>query len=359
MNKTENIYHSDSHDITLKDFVLKIVALQKYLFSKWILILSISAIASLLGITYSFIKKPVYEAELSFALDDDKSSNGGLGAAMGLASQFGIDFGSSGGGAFSGDNLLALMKSRSMVERALLTSVVIKGQRQTLAETYISFNKLHEKWVNKPELADVHFLPDADRSKFTLKKDSILGVFYNEITQNNLSVDKVDKKLSIIGVKVTSESELFSKFFTEVLVKTVSDFYVATKTKKSVQNVNILQRQTDSVRNELNAAIKGVALSADINPNANPALHTLRVPSEKRQIDVQANTAILTQLIANLEISKVSLRKETPLIQIIDQPILPLKEKKVGKLEGLVIGGFLGGLITIIIFSIKKLFQFN
>ncbi len=65
-------------------------------------------------LTYAWSKKPIYKAELSFALQDEKSG-GGLDSALGLASQFGIDLdGGGAGGEFSGDNLLELMKSRSI-----------------------------------------------------------------------------------------------------------------------------------------------------------------------------------------------------------------------------------------------------
>jgi uncharacterized protein involved in exopolysaccharide biosynthesis len=66
------------------------------------------------------------------------------------------------------------------------------------------------------------------------------------------------------------------------------------------------------------------------------------VPSAKRQIDVQANTAILTQLVTNLEMAKVTLLKETPLIQIIDKPILPLMKETVSRILCLLIGTGLG-----------------
>jgi uncharacterized protein involved in exopolysaccharide biosynthesis len=71
---------------------------------------------------------------------------------------------------------------------------------------------------------------------------------------------------------------------------------------------------------------------------------------------VQANTAILTQLVTNLEMAKVSLRKETPLIQVIDRPILPLKKEKVGKLKSLILGSFLAGFLTVLVLIFKKLF---
>jgi uncharacterized protein involved in exopolysaccharide biosynthesis len=71
---------------------------------------------------YAFMQKPTYTASLSFALEDEKSGGGGLSGALGLASSLGIDLGGSAGGAFTGANLLELMKSRNIVEKALLES---------------------------------------------------------------------------------------------------------------------------------------------------------------------------------------------------------------------------------------------
>lgn len=343
-------------EISIKDLVIKIKEAWKFLLTKWKTILIAGLIGGVIGLCYSLYKKPVYTAELSFALEDEKSS-GGLGGALGLASQFGLDVSGQGGGAFAGDNLIELMKSRSMVEKTLLTKINISNKDQTLAELYISFNNLRLKWQGKPELESIRFLPEADRSKFSLKQDSVLGVFYNDIIKKNLLVDKTDKKLSIIKVIVNSENELFSKYFAEILAKTVSDFYIDTKTKKSVLNVSILQHQTDSVRRELNSAINGVASSIDETPNANPNRQLLRAPSQHRQVDVQANQAILTELVKNLEISKVSLRKETPLIQIIDLPILPLGKERTGKLKGIVVGAFIVGLLALISLIIGKVYR--
>lgn len=354
MNLAEN--HKKNDEITLKEFVLKIQLWWNYILSKWRLILAVSVIGGIMGLVYSYLKAPIYKAQLSFALEDDKS-NGGISGALSLATQFGFDLGGGGGSAFSGDNLLELMKSRSMVEKTLLTSVNINGNQQTLAELYISFNKLREKWTNVPKQKTIQFSPGANRSEFTLQQDSVLGVFYTDIIRHDLAVVKTDKKLSIISVKVASKNELFSKYFTEILAKTVSDFYISTKTKKSVQNVAILQHQTDSVRQELNGAINSVASFIDATPNANPGRQILRTSSQRRQVDVQANQAILTELVKNLELSKMSLRKETPLIQIIDQPILPLEKEKVGKLKSIVVGGVLMAFCTTLYLVIKQIFK--
>lgn len=358
MVKEDQDHASDNSDeISLKELILKLIGWWHYLLSKWKIILIAGILGGALGLTYSILKKPIYSATLSFALQDEKSS-AGLSGALGLASQFGIDLGGGGaGGEFSGDNLLELMKSRSMVENTLLTAISVNGKNETLAELYISFNNFRDNWKDKPTLENIRFLPYADHSKFTLKQDSLLGVFHKTLIKNNLTVDKLDKKLSIIKLQVNSTNELFSKYFAEVLAKVVSDFYVETKTKKGIQNVAILQRQTDSVRHALNTAISGVAISADVNPNPNPLRQSLRVPSQRRQVDVQANTIILSELVKNLEIAKMSLLQETPLIQVIDRPILPLEKERFGKAKGLIIGGIMGVFLIVFVMFSKKIFQ--
>ncbi len=356
MKDVSSVQQPNNEEISLKDVVIKLQGWWRYLLTKWIIIFVAGVIGGALGLTYAYLKKPIYNAELSFALEDSKSA-GGLGGALGLASQLGLDMAGGDNGAFSGDNLLQLMKSRNMVEKTLLSTVAINGKPQTLVEMYISFNKFRNTWSSDPKLKNISFLPNADRSKFSLQQDSILGAIFRAIIKTDLVVDKTDKSLSMITISYHSKNELFAKLFAEGLAKNVSDFYIATKTQKSVQNVNILQHQTDSVRRQLNIAINGVASSTDAVPNANPGRQILRAPSQHKQVDVLANQAILTELVRNLEVSKATLRKETPLIQIIDTPILPLDVIRVGKLSALIIGGVLGGLLSICYLSLKRILQ--
>ncbi len=340
-------------EISLKELIEKGKEWFNYLLSQWKIILLAGIIGAAIGLTYSFMKKPIYTATLSFALEDEKSG-GGLGNALGLASSLGLDLGSGGGSIFTGSNLMELFKSRSMVEQTLLTPVNYEGKNISLAEMYIQENKWRKKWEKKPQLKAMQFLPENKRKYFTRAHDSIMGVMYQELSKTGLSVGQKDKKIAIITIDVSSTNELFSKYFTEALVKEVSDFYIETKSKKARINMAILQRQTDSVRVELNGAITGVAVANDNTFNLNPALNVRRAPSVRRQVDVQANTAILTELVKQSELAKVTLRKETPLIQVIDRPILPLKKDRFGKAKGIVMGGFLAGFLIVLFLIIRR-----
>ena len=343
-------------EISLKELIEKGREWFSYLLSQWKVIVLAGIIGAGLGLAYSFSKKPVYTASLSFALEDEKGG-GGLGSALGLASSLGLDLGGGGGSIFTGSNLTELFKSRAMVEQTLLSPVIVDGKTISLAELYIQNNKWREKWNENPKFAAIQFLPNTNRKYFSRVHDSIMGEMYADLSKEGLSVGQKDKKIAIITIDVNSTNELFSKYFTEALVKEVSDFYVTTKSKKARMNMDILERQTDSIRRELNGAITGVAVANDNTFGLNPAMNVRRAPSARRQVDVQANTAILTELVKQTELAKVTLRKETPLIQVIDQPILPLKKEQFGKAKGIVMGGFLVGFLVVLVLIARRLLR--
>ena len=347
----------DNDEISLKELILKIQEWYQFLLTKWKLIILAVIIGGLIGFTYAYFQKPTYKAVLTFALEEEKSGGGGLGGALGLASQFGIDLGSSGGGAFSGANLIELMKSRKLVEKTLLSPIAVHGKTESLADYYLDFNKMKKGWEVKPLLKNVNFPIDADRTNFTLQQDSILKNLAAGLIKTDLVISQKDKKVSILSIEMNSTNEQFAKVFCETIAKETSEYYVEIKSKKSKMNVDILQHQADSIRAELNSAITGVASASDNVFNLNSAMNVKRSPSARRQVDVQANTAILTQLVGNLELAKVTLRKETPLLQIIDRPSFPLEKEKLGKLKSLVLGGFLAGFLTVLYLVFSSLYK--
>jgi hypothetical protein len=349
---------SADEEITLKDIILIVRHWFRYLRTKWLTILVAALIGGLVGLGYAFFKKPIYTATTTFVLEDEKGG-GGLGSLIGLASMAGVDLGGSGGSIFQGDNILSLYKSRTMLEKTLLSEIG-SDTGQLLIDRYIQMNKLKKKWSDKPELLDLEFYPDSSvREDFTNParrlRDSILGEVVEDINKNYLFVSKPDKKLGIIEVDVSSKDEVFSKALNDILVKNVSELYIRTKTKRSAENVAILQYKTDSVRSVMNRAIYETVAVADATPNLNATRQIKRVaPAQRAQFSAETNKAVLGELIKNLEMSKISLLRETPLIQIVDKPILPLEVDKLGKIKGIVGGALLAGFLTVILLILRR-----
>ena len=64
---------------------------------------------------------------------------------------------------------------------------------------------------------------------------------------------------------------------------------------------------------------------------------------------MQANTAILTNLVVQLELANINLRKETPLIQLIDSPIFPLKKEKHLEFKNSILGSLFSVFIILLL----------
>jgi hypothetical protein len=357
-NQIENS-NIKNDEISLKELFMKVNNFYILIKSRWKIIFTAGVIGALIGLAIGLFEKPIFKALITFAMEEDKSNGGGgLSGALGLASSFGIDIGGSGGGAFAASNIAELMKSQFIVEKVLLNPIEVKGKNISLIEHYIQFNNLRKNWGKNPNLKNIIFLPNSDRNKFSLQQDSILHNIYKNIFDKEvLSIMQKDKKVTILSIVVTSENELFSKIFCESLAKETSDFYIQTKSKKARTNADVLQKQVDSVRNCLNFAIIGVANETDNVYNLNPAFNLKGTPSKQKQIDVQANTAILTNLVVQLELAKITLRKETPLIQLIDRPILPLEKQKIGKLLWIIIGSLFTILSTILYITFSHIYK--
>jgi hypothetical protein len=342
--RDENIY--------MKDVFTKINSACRYIKLKWRFLIIASVLGSIIGWAFSWLQHTQYSAVCTFVLEDASNSSGGLSQYAGLAGLAGISLGGNGGGVFEGDNIIELYKSRTMIEKTLLSEVNVNGERQSLIELYISSNDLRDKWQSKNEDAKIHF--GGDPSKFNRKQDSIISDLTEFINKKVLIVSKPDKKLNIINVNVISNNEIFSMEFTNKLVETVNNFYLETKTKKNSLNVRILQHQADSIKKILNASINDVASSIDATPNANPAMNVLRVPSQRKQVDVQASSAIYSEIVKNLELGKITLRQESPLIQIIDAPRLPLELKKTSKVISAIVGFVVSFLLTLGYIFVKR-----
>ncbi|HWL00249.1 MAG TPA: Wzz/FepE/Etk N-terminal domain-containing protein [Parapedobacter sp.] len=348
--------HKSYNGISLRELIVVVFALVRYLWSKWLVISAVVFLGALLGFCYSLVKKTKYTATLSFVMDESSASQGSLGAAATIAEQFGISLGGIGGvgGFFQGDNIIEFLKSRSMIDETLLTEIVMDSKKTLLVDRYIAYNNLREKWESKsPKLADLQFRDTVG----VYLQDSLMATFYKAILRDNLVIHKPDKKFNIIAIEMESPDEVFSKTFAEALIRNATDFYIQTRTLKAKENLDVLTHQVDSVRRELNEAISGVAAATDANPNPNRAFQSLRVRSQLHTVDVQANTAILTELVKNQELAKITLRNEKPVIQVLDKPILPLENDKLGKLKAIVVGGFLGGFLACLVLLLVRLYR--
>lgn len=331
-------------ELTLREIILKISEWVHHLLSKWKVILLSAVLGATLGIVYSVISIPKYVAELTFVLEGDDRSSGALGMYTGIAQQFGLDLGRSGtGSVFSDQNFEGLLQSRLLVERVLLSPLDSGSNKQSLADYYLD---THDKEWEGKDGNTIRFPSSQFRDSLSLEQSRVLKRLYAIILEDHLVVEKVEKT-SFIMVKCSSLDEMFSKLFVERLMSEAVDFYTATKTKRARESIAKLQKKADSLESVLNERTYAVASTQDLNRN--PARQIATVDVELAMRDKQLLQGIYIEVMKNLEVSKLSLLKETPLIQIIDRPILPLRKESPGMLGWGIGGAILAVLLSTII----------
>jgi len=335
--------HIESDEISLKELILKGKEIWRFLLRKWVIIVLAAFIGASIGVAKAWLTKPQYIAKLTFSVENEKGNP--LGAYSGLASMAGIDLGASGGSMFSSDNIMSIMTSRKMIVNTLLSPIIVGNSKITLIDYWLSFNHINDKWAEKPKLAGLKFPLNLKPDSLTRQQDSLLTNIQSSLIKTVLSISKPDKKLSLIEATCTSTNEIFSKFFLETLNNQVTDFYIGIKTKRQKDNVNILQSRADSLYRVLSYSMYSSATMAD--QNINMAKQIAGVDRQKKQIDLQVASTAYGEVIKNLEVAKITLQKETPLIQVIDQPVFPLLKEKASRLKGLLIGGFLAGFLMV------------
>jgi capsule polysaccharide export protein KpsE/RkpR len=343
MNEIQN-------EISLKDIVQKIKGFVTYLLKKWIWIGVAGIVGGVIGVIYAWSYEPKYTASLSFILSSGSDANSGL---IGIANQFGLNFGTGSENTFSSDNIISLMTSRNIVRQALQRK--IPEENETLLNVFCKDGQLNESWDKLDRTKGAYPFP-SDSSKLTSVQDSLVRAVIDVIKEDYLDVSKPDDLQSIFVVSTVSEDELFSQYLTKSLVDVTANFYIDTKTKSAKDNLTMIQNEADSLRNLLSGTIASTAKVYDYTYNLNPALQSFRAPAQEGQMNMQVVAAAYGEVLKNLEVAKINLQQQTPLYQIIDEPHLPLIAEKPGKLFALIIGGFLGGFLMICFLLARKIF---
>ena len=314
-----------------REFSLKEMLNDRYGDIKYLLqfkkaLVSCIVIGAILGVLVAYIKKPTYTARLTFVVDDAKSS-GSLGGMSSLASQFGFNLDGLGGasGVLAGDNIEELVKSQKLIKNTLVSPY---DDTSTLADRYAKAYKLDKKWIE--------YSPDGKIIQFPLNginntrlQDSLLHEMTELILEKGqFGISKPDKKLGFFEINVTFKDEKLATLFCQGIIQQSTGFFITTKTKRLKNNVDRLQLRADSIERLLNSKTYSMSSNASIGLDLNPAFTEEEARMDIKQRDKIVLSTIFSETVKNLEASKTMLSQETPTVQIVDEPELPLKKNR-------------------------------
>ena len=332
---------SNTEEATLKDVIISIRDYRRELKKKFILISTVLIISIISGLVYSSIQKDKFEAVLSFIVEGQSDASN-LSSLSGMASQFGLDLGGSSSSSFSQQNVIELLKSRKIIESTLSKSCIVNNEEDILLNHYISINNMIQDGEN------ISFISSS--------KDSITNIIWRQITNSKLDISYQNDEANILNLTYTSINSEFAKNFTELLVEEMSQMYSHYQTEKTRKSLKNLELRSDSIFRELKNSERNLARVKDRNLrviNASGRLDEIQYMRE-----VQVLNAIYLELIKNTELVKMNLLNETPIIQLIDVPVLPLEySNRSSKLFWVFSFSFLGLFLVSFLIILRKLIK--
>ena len=304
------------------------------------LIVGVTVLGAVLGFTYVSIKPIKYTARSSFVVEDSKSL-GGSGLMGAISGQLGPELLGALGGSnlLSGENIIELAKSRSLLRKTFLTSY--DGSEMSLADRYATSLKLKEDWLDSRKVGvKVDF--SLTKKPYSRLEDSLLNTLIDRVIKKDIEVFKPDRRLSLFEINITMRDEQLASLFCKRLLTMTSDLYINAKTKRIKGNISRLQHLADSLQRYANQRVRKTAQSNFKMLDLNPQYYDQEIESTINSREESLSGMIYAEVLKNLEISKASLLQETPTIQLVDTPDTPLPSNLLEWYEGLIFG-LLGG----------------
>ena len=316
-----------------------------------------STIGLLLGLYFELHKNnnPVYKSDIVFIMDSEGGSSGG--ALNELASSFGLS-GNFGGNntLFSGENFKELLKSKTIFRRALLKKVVWNGKEDIFANLFLKKSRINEfEWSNLPADFYTHRFKSSEIKDLNVQDRNILDRIYLHLKDKTFLVAE-NQKSSFLKLSVETRNDTLSFVWSKLYLKTVTDFYIDTKTKKSKELLIILSSRVDSLRSALYYTQGKLANFQDQNQQI--VFQQAKIISERLQMNSTQLQSMYLESVRNLDNLRFSLIKESPLLNIISDTELPLtppiKSNGTITLLGTLLGFFFSCLIIYLINLYKE-----
>lgn len=288
----------------------------------------------------------------------DEDEGGGNSGLAGMLGQFGL------GGVrpvrYNLDKILELSKSRRVVQETLFAKGTVDGKEDFLINHIIRIYDINIPEDGRVREQPYQFLHDSIAG-FSIYENSVLLAVYNLIIgspqhpEDALLGADYNENTNIMSMTASTINEELSFVLAENAFESLSNYYISKAIEKSLKTYMIVSHKRDSVLGELRSKEYSLANFRDTNRGV--MMRVDNISELRLQRDVAALSTMYAEILKNAEVADFSLRNKTPFIQVIDQPILPIRPVTLSLWRQLAIGLIIGGLIGLLLVSARKLIR--
>lgn len=312
-------------------------------------IIGICIVLGIVGIIYSFSIREEFISSGKILPEVQSKSASGLGQFAGLASLAGVDIGSmSGGGADAvrPDLYPDLLKATPFFLELSKVKVKTKDSKE-----YI-FNDFYDKYVLDNKIKD-----EDKKLKFATSKD-YLAVNYQ--TEKNLKdlrkriTASYDKKTGVITIDVKMPDPVVAAEITSFSMKYLTEYIITYRTEKAKNDLQFLADRLNSAKGKYYSNQEKKAQYSDQFQLGTIKLQSADIQRERIESEYKLTSNMYNGLLQKYEEAKMRLQQETPVLKVLEPPVVPNRKSEPKKSVIVIIFSVIGIIIGVGLALIRK-----
>jgi len=322
----------------------------KIIWKEKVWVVLITLLFAIGGVVYALLAREEFSTEGTI-LPEFQSKTGGLSQFAGLASLAGVDLSSMSGGlggveAVRPDLYPTVVGSTPFFLELFKCKVVTRKREQ------MTFSQFYDKYVLDDNI-------DEEYTKLTYPlNNDYLAVTYQ--TEKNLKdlrkriTSSIDKKTGVITFTVKMPDPIVAALVTKFSMEYVKQYVTNYRTEKSKRDLNFLAERLDAAKGKYYSNQTKKAQYSDQNQLSMIKVQSADLQRERIESDYKLSSSFYNTLLQKYEEAKLKVQQETPVLKVLEPPVVPNKRSEPKRTIIVLIATFLGGIFGIIFGLIRK-----
>ena len=334
----------EEKDITSIDFAafFKIIWKEKL----WIILTTL--LFTIGGLFYAFSLREEFTTNGKI-LPEYQSKAGGLGQFAGLASLAGVDLSSAtggGGDAIRPDLYPDVLKSTPFFLDLFKFKVKTKENKE------LTFSQFYDTYILDDDIKEEY-----KKLKFPTSNQYVAISLQ---TENNLKDLRerinaaIDKKTGLLTVTVKMPDPVVATLVTKYSMDYLTNYITNYRTEKAKKDLDFLAERLDAAKGKYYNNQAKKAQYSDQNQLSMMKLQSADLQRERIESEYKISSSFYNTLLQKYEEAKLKIQQETPVIKVLDPPVVPNKKSEPKKAIIAIISTFLGGIIGLIVALLRK-----
>ncbi|WP_435352577.1 Wzz/FepE/Etk N-terminal domain-containing protein [Emticicia sp. SJ17W-69] len=320
----------------------------KILWKEKVRIILFIFIFTTLGLVYAFSLREEFISSGKI-LPEYQSKTSGLGQFAGLASLAGVDLGSAaagGGDAIRPDLYPDVLKSTPFFLDLFQLKVKTKENKEIL------FSQFYDQYVLDNDIKE-----ENKKLKFPINNQYIAVSYQTEKNLKDLRERisaSIDKKTGLLTVTVKMPDPIVSTLVTRYSMDYLTNYITNYRTEKAKKDLDFLAERLDAAKGKYYNTQAKKAQYSDQYQQSMMKLQSADLQRERIESEYKISSSFYNTLLQKYEEAKLKIQQETPVLKILEPPVVPNKKSEPKIAIIAILSLFLGGITGIIVALFRK-----